>query len=417
MGRRSIGRVPEPYPLPGMSLVVAMLVIAAVAFAGVGVYGSSARRPVAVLASMPLFGDDDGGSAMFALPAMAPGVPVARCIEIDYSGGWDAGDVRLAASDLSGALVDDLAVRVETGTGGTFADCAGFTGGEVYSGTLRGLSTPDGAGVDTGWQPTGDETRTFRITVTLTAPAQPAPGSTADATFVWRVPSVEPPPPPTTPVTASPSVTAMPTATATPSASATPTATATPTPTATATATASATPAATAAPTATPAPTSTTTPPTAPTDPTTEPAGPVEPGTPVETSSPAGAQVPAVPPSPRAPTTSPRPPAAVTSAATSAPAPAPATTSAPGGSAASPAGVPARPDRARPSRAQAVVNALARVAKEFGARPAIPLALILALIVFLALQHLLDGRDPKLALAPVWRSNYVWIPTSSETEE
>jgi hypothetical protein len=79
--------------------------------------------------------------------------------------------------------------------------------------------------------------------------------------------------------------------------------------------------------------------------------------------------------------------------------------------------VPARSDRARTSRTQAVVDALARVAKEFGARPAIPLALILALIVFLALQHLLDGRDPKLALAPVWRSNHVWIPTSSEAEE
>jgi hypothetical protein len=73
-------------------------------------------------------------------------------------------------------------------------------------------------------------------------------------------------------------------------------------------------------------------------------------------------------------------------------------------------------ERSHPSRTalQTILQPIVELAKEAARHAAIPVALIAALIAFLLLQNAADRRDPKLALAPVWRNRYHWIPLHPE---
>lgn len=61
-----------------------------------------------------------------------------------------------------------------------------------------------------------------------------------------------------------------------------------------------------------------------------------------------------------------------------------------------------------------VLDILQRLAAQASRHIAIPIVMLVAMFLFLLLQGRMDGRDPKLRLAPVTRSRYVWIPLSGE---
>ena len=143
--------------------------------------------PVAELATVAL-SDDDGAAALFSSAQLLTPGPVTRCLRISYSGPTGLGEVRLTAATHSGALAGDLGIRVDHGTGGGFASCAGFTKtGTVFDGTLTELAATSGwalPGVATGWQPAASSSRTYRITATVPDDDQ-VQGRAAAAAFQW----------------------------------------------------------------------------------------------------------------------------------------------------------------------------------------------------------------------------------------
>lgn len=142
--------------------------------------------------------DDDSGSAMFTVTNMAPGQSVTRCILVTYQGSIaDPSEVKLYSGGLtdSGSLASHLDITVEEGTGGTFADCSGFTAsGTIEVGTLALFNTDHtnfSNGVGT-WDPTTTpDSRTYRFTVTLsaTAPNAQQGQSVTNLVFTWEVQS------------------------------------------------------------------------------------------------------------------------------------------------------------------------------------------------------------------------------------
>jgi hypothetical protein len=90
---------------------------------------------------------------------------------------------------MAGTGLDDyLNMTVELGTGGTFADCTGFAGASVFSGTLDTFAATytDFASGTGSWTAaaTGDD-RTYRFTFDL----QNDPGAqnkNATVTFTWE---------------------------------------------------------------------------------------------------------------------------------------------------------------------------------------------------------------------------------------
>jgi len=135
--------------------------------------------------------DDDSGSAMFSVTDMAPGASAVKCINVQYDGSIVPSDIELyvSAGDLTGTGLDTyLNMDVELGTGGTFADCTGFAGASVYSGTLSGFagSFTDFASGTGSWTAaaTGDD-QTYRFTFDL-QDNNAAQNMDATVTFTWE---------------------------------------------------------------------------------------------------------------------------------------------------------------------------------------------------------------------------------------
>ena len=135
--------------------------------------------------------DDGTGSAMFDLPGngdnMAPGVPVVNCILVTYQGSLVPAYVSIYGTS-GGSLDAYLDLTIEEGTGGSFADCTGFSGSTVFSSTLASFSathTNSGNGI-TGWSPVANpESRTYRFTLTL-QDNNLAQGLSTTGTFTWE---------------------------------------------------------------------------------------------------------------------------------------------------------------------------------------------------------------------------------------
>lgn len=134
--------------------------------------------------------DDDSGSAMFTATGLAPGDTASRCVTVTYTGSL-ASSVKLytTASSYSGTLGSYLSLVVEQGTGGSFADCAGFTSSStVYSGTLANFaSSATGFGTGVGaFAPTGaGQSSVYRFTYTL-ADDNAAQGTSGGIGFTWE---------------------------------------------------------------------------------------------------------------------------------------------------------------------------------------------------------------------------------------
>ncbi len=126
--------------------------------------------------------DNDAGSAMFNVSAIAGGDSAVGCIEVAYSGSLNP-EVRLYGASTAGdGLEAYLDLTIERGDG----TCAAFgTDGDL--GVYLGAATDYATGVD-NWQPTGggpDDTFPYRFTITLqdTSAAQ---GGTATVDFTWE---------------------------------------------------------------------------------------------------------------------------------------------------------------------------------------------------------------------------------------
>ena len=132
--------------------------------------------------------DDDAGSAMFSSSNMTAGQSVVKCIAVTYSGTLTSGvSVKLYGTS-SGALASYLNLTVEQGTGGGFGSCAGFSGSQIYSGTVSGFAgsyTSFGTGL-TGFSPVANpETHTYRLTITVQNDNN-AQNKTASADYTWE---------------------------------------------------------------------------------------------------------------------------------------------------------------------------------------------------------------------------------------
>lgn len=172
---------------------MAGLVVLAAVLAAYSVPASAAGST----ASVSLF-DDDGNVALFDPAALAPGVPRTSCISVGAQHAVPGDSVRVAVTDVSGALAPYLTVTVETGSGASFGSCVGFTGGLTWTGSLAALAAASvGDGVPTGWEPSVHPSRSFRVTALL-ADDPAAAGLTARGRFAWRlVPGPAAPPTPT----------------------------------------------------------------------------------------------------------------------------------------------------------------------------------------------------------------------------
>jgi hypothetical protein len=131
--------------------------------------------------------DDDGGvTRLFNLTNMAPTVVRENCIRVDYTGSL-ASNVRLYGSS-SGSLGQYLDVTIDVGTGGSFGNCSGFTGSNIYTGTLSDFAatrTNYTNGLQ-GWNgATNPSNRVYRIRVTL-QDDNAAQGLSATADFTWE---------------------------------------------------------------------------------------------------------------------------------------------------------------------------------------------------------------------------------------
>ncbi len=143
--------------------------------------------------------------------------PVQACVVVATSGAQAGDRVTVTATGVEGSLAADLLLSVEVGTGGSGQPgpdgCTGFSGTEVFHGSLTQL----GAGpVPVGWDPAASPSRTFRFTAVAAAGA--AQQARAAARIAWRlVPGPGLPPAPTTspPTTVTPTTVTPTTATTT----------------------------------------------------------------------------------------------------------------------------------------------------------------------------------------------------------
>lgn len=131
--------------------------------------------------------DDDSGSTLFSASNLTPGSPVVACIQVTYSGSITPASARLYGT-TTGTLDTYLDTTIEVGTGGTFADCTGFTpSSTLFNGTLANFAathTNWGTGLAAFAAAANPTVRTFRFTVDVQSDnAAQGLSSTANFTF------------------------------------------------------------------------------------------------------------------------------------------------------------------------------------------------------------------------------------------
>ena len=129
--------------------------------------------------------DDDGGTPMFDIEAMAPGESASKCIAVTLGGSASAAG--LFAVTGGGSLGEHLRLTVDEGTGGGFDSCSGFSGTRIYDGTLAAFATAHGTDKDalaTSLAGDSGRTRTFRFRLRM-AQDNAAQGAAVTARFGW----------------------------------------------------------------------------------------------------------------------------------------------------------------------------------------------------------------------------------------
>jgi hypothetical protein len=133
--------------------------------------------------------DDDSSAAMFTAAGLVPGTTGANCLTVTYSGTL-ATAVKLYASTPTGTLAPYLDVVVSEGSGGGFGSCAGFSGTQIFSGTLAALATASSSyatGIGSFAPSTPGSTKVYKFTWTLdSATPNGQQSATTSATFTWE---------------------------------------------------------------------------------------------------------------------------------------------------------------------------------------------------------------------------------------
>jgi hypothetical protein len=187
--------------------------------------------PGVALADATTLTTDAGTSALVTAGQLSPGHVVERCVVVTTPTEYTSADLGMFVT-TAGTLADHLNVTVESGAGGSFADCTGFSGRLVFVGTLAALA----AGFDTtrpervGHYSTGRSSVSLRLRFSV-QDDNSAQGLTTAASFWWLalapdqvtppttddpVPSSTPTSAPTSSLTSAPPRTTVPPAPATP---------------------------------------------------------------------------------------------------------------------------------------------------------------------------------------------------------
>lgn len=153
---------------------------------------------------------DSGGLPLVSAAKLSPGHVLERCIVLTTPTVYSSADLAMYVT-AEGDLASHLNVTVESGQGGAFSDCTGFTGRLLYVGTLGGLvagfnaQNPQRVG---HYSPTISEvTLRLRFSVQDDNAAQ---GLTTTAAFWWMPIAPDPTPAPA-PTTTVPPASAVPT--------------------------------------------------------------------------------------------------------------------------------------------------------------------------------------------------------------
>ncbi|RIX30075.1 hypothetical protein [Amnibacterium setariae] len=140
--------------------------------------------------------DDDSGTALFTAAANAnvkPGQTASNCITVTSSGSLPSA-VKVWGAVTSTGLAPYVNLQIETGTGGGFGTCTGFTPASgtsnVFNGTLNNLGATSYAnGYSANWTTTGaaSESKVFRVTWTLDQNTpDAAQGKNATVALTWE---------------------------------------------------------------------------------------------------------------------------------------------------------------------------------------------------------------------------------------
>ena len=171
-----------------MLIVVSVVSIAIMQYSRAAFTATTSNSSNSWATGSVVLSDDDSGSAMFASTNMSGGQSVVKCIAVTYAGTLTSGvNVKLYGTS-SGALASYLNLTVEQGTGGGYGTCVGFSGSQIYSGTVSGFSasyTNYAAGL-TAFSPSANpETHTYRFTITVQNDNN-AQNKTATADYTWE---------------------------------------------------------------------------------------------------------------------------------------------------------------------------------------------------------------------------------------
>ncbi len=113
--------------------------------------GASVVLPVVALAMLPMTSrawaadqlvitSDNSGAPLVSGSNLAPGPMPPNCLTMSYTGAATGDELRLFVLASGSGLADYIDVTIEQGQGGQYGDCSGFTGTQVYTGTLAALA-------------------------------------------------------------------------------------------------------------------------------------------------------------------------------------------------------------------------------------------------------------------------------------
>jgi hypothetical protein len=111
--------------------------------------------------------NDGTGGAMFSIGSLVPGQTGTHCIVVTATG--VAGVVKTYTQDnVSDGLQNNITMKIEQGTGGTFADCTDFTPEATHATQPLATLFADHTSYATGILPwstsAGTESKTYRFT-------------------------------------------------------------------------------------------------------------------------------------------------------------------------------------------------------------------------------------------------------------
>jgi hypothetical protein len=172
----------------------------AVATSGVMVFTSSSAAFSATTSNpgntwttgaAPTLTDDDASdTVMFNAAGLGPGDTASKCIAVTSTSSTTR-DLRFYSTRAdSDTLGTQLTIKVERGTGGTFANCTGFSSAATIVNTTLD-QVPATYAASTGTSVTvasGTATTVYRITYSLPANLSSTYASrTTQATFTWEI--------------------------------------------------------------------------------------------------------------------------------------------------------------------------------------------------------------------------------------